>query len=268
MCHTDNNSIRAPLPGGVARSARAARKPRAFTLVELLVVMGIIAILMGLLMPALSAARKQANVIKCLANIHSQLQAIFIYANDNRGRLVCGSANPLLYPGQGPIAPINSLATFQFWLGLNQEPSGLGVLLENGAFPYDILFCPTDTLADPPAEYDKMQCHSSDIAWCSYLYRQLDGQELTPPKTQLSNLGNNGQHLPIRALIMDMQCIMEWQGLPIKRPHEGKLCCIGFTDGSAISAPNTDENFTLMGNTSDFDKRLDAILEYADSLGP
>jgi len=67
-----------------------SRRRRAFTLVELLVVIGIIAILIAMLLPAINRARENARRVRCLSNMRQLTIAWLSYAQNNKGKL-CGA---------------------------------------------------------------------------------------------------------------------------------------------------------------------------------
>ncbi len=66
-------------------SCNPRRLQRAFTLIELLVVIAVIAVLIGLLLPALSRAREAGRNVVCLGNLRSCAALVQAYADDNKG---------------------------------------------------------------------------------------------------------------------------------------------------------------------------------------
>jgi len=79
------------------------QRRHAFTLVELLVVIGIIALLISVLMPALTAARGSAKLVKCQSDFKSIYNAVLFYANANKGMLPIAS-DPNNWENQGTNA--------------------------------------------------------------------------------------------------------------------------------------------------------------------
>ena len=149
-----------------------------FTLVELLVVIGIIAVLISLLLPSLNKAKEAANRAKCLANLRQLGHAMRFYASNNNDQV--------------PLCSYQNFGGHTFYVWLNDRAHGWGMLTMQdwqgtggtGAFKPcsyanpQTLYCPS--VSDPRFQYNGQG--NSFTPWnpnrvrASYMMRATDNK--------------------------------------------------------------------------------------------
>lgn len=255
-----------------ARTAGGHAGPKrcAFTLVELLVVIAVIAILAALLLPALSRAKDSARKVACVSNLRQVGLAVYIYAQDHNGRIPYGPQAPPFthpaefYPSTGSPTSLISLRS--------GPPVALGLLLKDHlASTPKVLFCPgSDQPVDAAAELAKVG--TIQQAQGSYYYRHAGVTKLfyTPPEPvpnlQLDNLGTNRQGRPIRALAMDCQFLCSGDvavyGVKPSTHHRQLAANVLFSDGHVAAQSNRDRQFTVdLRNNADLYDAFNRILQ-------
>lgn len=125
---------------------------KAFTLVELLVVIAIIAILMAVLMPALQRAREQGKRAVCLNDLRQLMIAWIVYADENDDKLVCGDTGEYEWMYTDSTLPFNESHYNETpWVLRDYDTDDLNVkrnaILNGALFPYclnmKLYKCPT-----------------------------------------------------------------------------------------------------------------------------
>lgn len=123
------------------------RQRRAFTLVELLVVIGIIAVLIGILLPTLGRARRQAQMTSCMSSQRQLVMALLMYCQDNKHA----------FPGGSGYFPSKDN---------NGNPLGYAYRLRGAE--YD------------PSAYNPYSCNSDDEAGPTFLAKYVKGSKKIP----------------------------------------------------------------------------------------
>jgi prepilin-type N-terminal cleavage/methylation domain-containing protein/prepilin-type processing-associated H-X9-DG protein len=233
---------------------------RGFTLVELLVVVGIVALMVAMLLPMLNHARARARRVMCMGNLHSIGSAIAAYAADYNGSIPYGpKAAPFsptnFYPRTGNVTSLISIET--------GAPCGLGLMLERQLSSNPkVLFCP-DVDQEFYADLE-LSLFRKGQAQCDYYYRHASGGDLyKDPDTshlKLMDLGLNSNGFPIKALAMDVNFItvpgLAGFGAFTRTCHNRENVNILFSDGHVGTADNKNDTYTV-----------DAKVNVQDSFG-
>ncbi|MFI4910041.1 MAG: type II secretion system protein [Sedimentisphaeraceae bacterium JB056] len=156
-------------------SLQQTRLP-AFTLIELLVVISIIAVLMGILMPALTKARMQAKKIVCLSNMRQTGIALEAFLMENERKL--------------PPSSCNISNPEKFWINVLSKYSGQELLFQ----------CPSDK-ASNFVDWDKPLSEQTDKRYSSFAVNAL-----LDPKNDRYGYGSNPYNKTIK-IRKPMSCI-------------------------------------------------------------
>lgn len=135
---------------------------RAFTLIELLVVVAIIATLIAILLPSLSAAREQARVGVCLSNLRQIAQAGIAYVSDNskQGTIV------FMFPA-GYTTPVGAiqLYTTHIWGGAVPDVPYSEVQYVMGSSPYISYWNTVDVIMVTPKARPMNAYVTPNVSW-------------------------------------------------------------------------------------------------------
>jgi prepilin-type N-terminal cleavage/methylation domain-containing protein/prepilin-type processing-associated H-X9-DG protein len=150
---------------------------KAFTLVELLVVIGIIAVLIGLLLPSLQSARRQANQVKCLASLKEIGNGFAMYAQDNKGVWPCA-----VHDYGNPTYPL---------------PAGRMLRWQDRLLPYISNINNVDDYKDIPNKVPNDMMKKTSVLWGCPAYRLLEGETPNGAGASIDDEVRNGYSMNV-----------------------------------------------------------------------
>jgi len=149
------------------------RAPRpAFTLVELLVVIGIIALLIAILLPSLSKAREQAKRVACGSQVRQFCQALIMFANEHKGKLMdVGNADHQSDTECDPPNPYPTTVAQEKAIASEVQVLHTGardVLNKKYGIPRQMFFCPSNVDMDTDFNWERPD--KSNYAFIGYMF--------------------------------------------------------------------------------------------------
>ena len=245
-------------------------RSHAFTLIELLVVISIIALLIGILLPALSGAKQQSRLIACGIALKQLGTGIFAYAADFKDEIPSGPNT--VHPNFGlPNTYQNSMDN-QLWIGNSADPlahhqyTGMGVIYKGYLENKQAFFCPDDDdITDVHQELGHIE--TATHSYGSYLYRQLD-QVTGDPRLSAQATNSLGQRPAL--LATDRQSLFTAFPNGWRTNHGNRASNMLFIDGRVTRYTNHNEQnlFALdQADGFDFPVLLDELIQNADHVG-
>jgi len=254
---------------GVRRKGRDVKKDsrQAFTLIELLAVIGIIVVLVTLVLAGIGRARGHARLTKCRNNMRQILTALQLYGQDHAGP---NASDPK--PGLLPVAADFTMVTGNR-AKYEGQACGLGTLVEEDYLAsFDDIWCPAIA---PPNEYEeeRERWESSPGAGCGYFYLwlQTDAERFTLPEGD--RIGNftrergsidSAERRGWHAVIMDIDVDAEIDGVPYRSHPAVRRINIGFLSGG-VRTVAYDERL-LLASPDDYGEWM-SMWAYAHTLG-